>query len=117
MKFRRIMYVIIHRIDRWNATHSHETKVLANEVHKILQGFCPYDDHVDFYKIRLGEEPYIFGDYRFEGCNEGIWIWKKTDINKDPQWKGEDLSKFVPDSDYGFGDIEAILGNQDWLYW
>lgn len=45
------------------------------------------------------------------------WIvWKPTDIEKNPQWKGESLYKVVPRTDLSERQIINILGNQSWIY-
>lgn len=43
-------------------------------------------------------------------------IWKPTDSEKEPQWKGESLFKVVPSTDLTEKQIINILGNQSWIY-
>lgn len=43
-------------------------------------------------------------------------VWKPTDIEKDPQWKGEPLYKVVPRTYLSERQIINILSNQSWIY-
>lgn len=63
------------------------------------------------YQIQKEGSCFIDG---FEFQKEAYYwvVWKPTDIEKDPQWKGESLYKVVPRTDLIENQIINILDNQ-----
>ena len=67
------------------------------------------------------KELYEKGQVTIKGytIEKDLWcwvIWKPTDIDKDPGFKGEPLVKVVPRLYLDKEEIEAILDAQPWNY-
>ncbi len=82
---------------------------------------------IKFFKQgKFGErKPYIeklfkgntveYNGYTFQ---KELWcwvVWKKTDIGKEPQFKGEPLYKVIPET-VPIKNIPAVLDEQPWTY-
>ena len=79
-----------------------------------------------FTKGKFGErKPYLKEAYSNKGAlyngfrfNKEVWcwvVWKVTDIDSAPQYKGESLCKVIPDN-VPVENIPVILDAQPWTY-
>ena len=93
---------------------SKETEIIAKCIDLLENGSIkerrPYMDalHEDG-KCKM--EGFIFQDKLW------CWlVWKPTDIEKDPQWKGQELLKIVPKFMRDADKIAQVLDAQYWVY-
>ena len=70
----------------------------------------------DQYHMAFTSDGVKIKGYEFRRFTYCFVVWKPTDFQKDPQWKGEPLCKIVPDTILTKQQIETILEAQPWLY-
>lgn len=83
------------------------------------------EDAIDFFTLGKFSEvrPFLEKLITNEGVsyngftfNRDAWcwiVWKPTDINRDPQYKGDPLYKVIPRN---ASDISKVLDAQPWTY-
>lgn len=97
-----------------------------NDIH-IPKGYMAYDsiepradkDYVKILQIYEADGPYPNASWLYEiySTYQSLVIWKNTDESKNPEYKGDALSKVVPAELTDPKRIKAILKNQSWIYW
>lgn len=94
-----------------------ETKKIAESLFFLNHG--PYKERRPYMKL-IHDSPHRSAEYNGYTFQKELWcwvIWKPTDFDKQPQYKGSPLAKVVPST--VTDNIDAmiqILKNQPWIY-
>lgn len=55
--------------------------------------------------------------YEVHNCGMYISIWRATDIECEPEYKGESLSKVIPTGLDNLSEVCGAFQSQHWIYW
>ena len=91
---------------------SKETQDIASAIQLLERG--PWRERREYEKALAEGKKIFLNGYNFERDCTVWYVWKPTDIDKNPEYKGEPLLKIVPL--HNVRDYEALLNAQSWLY-
>lgn len=92
----------------------HEENMMIVDAIKFFK-YGIYFDKIEYIKALKTDKGVSYNGFTF---NEDTWcwiIWKPTDIEKEPQYKGEPLCKIIP-INVLIDKIPAVLDAQPWTY-
>lgn len=98
-------------IDEFNELHI----PMGYRVQEVME----YDGYDKYYltMFRIYEGDSKRWSYEVCSSHQAFVIWKSTDFSKNPEYKGDALSKVVPCALTDPKCVRSILRNQSWIYW